>query len=85
MASKYSKRCFSSVDAVLCLVLAARIHRNDDAVRATAKRLLKVIPKADCPGVRRFITAKAPMETAEKLLNFWFEVHETPGVDTPQA
>lgn len=79
------KRVFNSCDAVLCLVLAARIHRSDQAVRDTAKSLLKVIPKEDRAGVRRFVTAKHPLETAEKLLDFWFEVHETPAVDASPA
>lgn len=66
---------FSSVDAVLCLVLAARIHRKDAAVRITAKRLLGIIPKEDRRGVSRFITAKRPLESVELLLEFWFQQH----------
>lgn len=75
------KRKFNEVDAVLCIVLAARIHRNGRAVAKTAKRLIPLIPKPARAGIGRFIDAMAPLETAEMLLECWHEVHELPIAD----
>lgn len=73
-----SKRNFEAPDIVLCLVLAARIHRKPEAVRRTAKRLLQVIPKEDRASVGRYVTALAPLETVEQLLHYWFDQHNPP-------
>lgn len=63
------KRQYDALDVVLMLALAARIHRTDAAVRATAKSILKKIPQADRHGVRRFITTKYPLRVVEILLD----------------
>jgi len=67
---------YNAVDAVLLIVLAARIHRTDAAVRAIARNLLHQIPQDDRPGVRKIMNAKYPLKVAELLLDCWAEVHE---------
>jgi hypothetical protein len=70
MAARYS-----AVDAVLLIVLAARIHKTDAAVRAVARNIVKQLPVADRPGVRKIMTSKYPLRVAELLLDCWALVH----------
>jgi len=70
MAARYS-----AVDAVLLIVLAARIHKTDAAVRTVARNIVKQLPVADRPGVRKIMTSKYPLRVAELLLDCWALVH----------
>lgn len=67
---------YNAVDAVLLIVLAARIHRTDAAVRAIARNILHHIPQDDRPGVRKIMQAKHPLKVAELLLDCWAEIHD---------
>lgn len=67
---------YNAVDAVLLIVLAARIHGTDAAVRAVARNILHQLPQDDRPGVRRIMQSKYPLKVAELLLDCWAEVHQ---------
>ncbi|NWB32102.1 DUF7740 domain-containing protein [Pseudomonas gingeri] len=49
-------------DAVLILLLAARIHGTDEAVRASAKSCVKKLPRAKRDLIYSVINSRSPME-----------------------
>lgn len=71
MAARYN-----AVDAVLLIVLAARLHKTDAAVRAVARNILHQLPQDDRPGVRKIMQSKHPLQVAELLLQCWADIHE---------
>ncbi|QXI26349.1 DUF7740 domain-containing protein [Pseudomonas vanderleydeniana] len=49
-------------DAVLILLLAARIHGTDEAVRASAKSCVKKLPRSKRELIYNVINSRSPME-----------------------
>ncbi|UUQ64390.1 hypothetical protein NLK61_24760 [Pseudomonas fuscovaginae UPB0736] len=49
-------------DAVLILLLAARIHGTDEAVRASAKSCVKKLPRSKRDPIYNVINSRRPME-----------------------
>jgi hypothetical protein len=49
-------------DAVIILLLAARIHGTDEAVRASAKSCVKKLPRAKRDLIYNVINSRSPME-----------------------
>ncbi|MBD8708264.1 hypothetical protein IFT47_16665 [Pseudomonas sp. CFBP 13711] len=49
-------------DVVLILLLAARIHGTDEAVRASAKSCVKKLPRGKRDLVYSVINSRSPME-----------------------
>jgi len=84
MAARYN-----AVDAVLLIVLAARIHKTDAAVRAVCRNILHQLPQDDRHGVRKIMTCKYPLRVAELLLDSWAVIHQHPttrqGSDTHET
>lgn len=56
-------------DATIILLLAARIHGTDDAVRASAKSVVKKIPHSQRYLIYQVISSQTPLE----LVNFLAE------------
>lgn len=54
-------------DAMLVLLLAARIHGTDDGVRAAAKSVLKKIPRSKRDGIYKVIDSKSPLRMVELI------------------
>ncbi|RJX77833.1 hypothetical protein [Pseudomonas sp. LS-2] len=52
----------SLTDAVLILLLAARIHGTDEGVRAAAKSVVKKLPRSKRDGVYKVIDSKSPLQ-----------------------
>ena len=48
-------------DAVLVLLLAARIHGTDEAVRASAKSVVKKLPRSKREMIFKVIDSKSPL------------------------
>ncbi|WP_024618975.1 DUF7740 domain-containing protein [Pseudomonas kilonensis] len=48
-------------DATLVLLLAARIHGADEAVRASAKSVVKKLPRSKRDLIYKVIDAKSPL------------------------
>lgn len=48
-------------DAVLILLLAARIHDTDEGVRVAAKRVVKKLPRSKRDGIYKVIDSKSPL------------------------
>jgi len=46
-------------DAILALLLAARIHGTDEGARAAAKSVLKKLPRSKRDGIYKSSTAEA--------------------------
>lgn len=55
------------LDATLALVLAARIHRSDAAVRATARRCVKRLPRSKRDVVFQVIDSTRPLVLVELM------------------
>lgn len=49
-------------DAVIILLLAARIHGTDEAVRASAKSCVRQFPRAKRDLIYNVINSRSPME-----------------------
>ena len=49
-------------DATLALLLAARIHGTDAAVRATAKRCVKLLPRSKRDLIYKVVDSQSPLE-----------------------
>jgi hypothetical protein len=49
-------------DATLVLLLAAQIHGTDEAVRASAKGLVRKLPRSKRAPIYKVIDAKSPLE-----------------------
>lgn len=57
------------VDAILCVALAARIHKSDEAVRSTAKRCAKKLSRMDRQIMFMIINSRSPLVTAEVCIS----------------
>ena len=55
-------------DAILILMLAARIHGTDEAVRASAKSVVKKLPRAKRDLIYDVINARSPLHLVGFLL-----------------
>ncbi|HBO3354265.1 TPA: hypothetical protein L4S42_002077 [Pseudomonas aeruginosa] len=49
-------------DATLALLLAARIHGTDAAVRTTAKRCVKLLPRSKRDLLYKVVDSRSPLE-----------------------
>ncbi|MGK8436814.1 hypothetical protein ACRS3X_05560 [Ectopseudomonas hydrolytica] len=47
-------------DAVIALLLTARIHGTDSAIRATAKRCVKLLPRSKRDLIYKIIESSSP-------------------------
>ncbi|MFS2161172.1 hypothetical protein ACCD10_28065 [Pseudomonas sp. Pseusp122] len=54
-------------DATLVLLLAARIHGTDDAVRASAQRCLEQLPADLRDVMRQVIASPQPLQSVKDL------------------
>lgn len=54
-------------DAILALVLAARIHQTNGAIKATAKRCAKQLPRGKRDLMRAIHDSKEPLKLIEYL------------------
>jgi len=54
-------------DATLVLLLAARIHGTDDAVRASAKSVVKKMPRGKRDLIYKVIDARNPLALVQFL------------------
>ncbi|CAD5201466.1 MULTISPECIES: hypothetical protein [Pseudomonas] len=54
-------------DVVLVLLLAARIHGTDEAVRASAKSCVKKLPRSKRDLIYNVINSRSPMELVALL------------------
>ena len=54
-------------DATLVLLLAARIHGTDEAVRAAAKSLVKKMPRSKREWIYKVIDCRSPLQFVEFL------------------
>lgn len=54
-------------DATLALLLAARIHGTDAAVRATAKRCVKKLPRSKRDLIYKVVDSRSPLELVDFL------------------
>lgn len=54
-------------DATLALLLSARIHGTDAAVRATAKRCVKLLPRSKRDLLYKVIESRSPLELVASL------------------
>ncbi|MGU2316255.1 DUF7740 domain-containing protein [Pseudomonas aeruginosa] len=53
------------LDATLALLLAARIHRSDAAIRATAKRCVRQLPRSKRDVLFKVIDSRSPLAMVE--------------------
>lgn len=56
------------LDAALCIALAARIHRDPARVRATAKKCLKRMPRAQHGALPLIASSRDPLAVVEHML-----------------
>lgn len=54
-------------DATLVLLLAARIHGTDEAVRASAKSVVKKLPRGKRDLIYKVIDSRSPLELVDFL------------------
>lgn len=54
-------------DATIVLLLAARIHGTDEAVRASAKSVVKKLPRGKGDLIYKVIEAQSPLMLVEFL------------------
>ncbi|MFI8747617.1 MAG: hypothetical protein CVV19_00015 [Gammaproteobacteria bacterium HGW-Gammaproteobacteria-9] len=54
-------------DATLALLLSARIHGTDAAVRATAKRCVKLLPRSKRDLLYKVIESRSPLEFVDLM------------------
>ncbi|CRM33265.1 hypothetical protein [Pseudomonas sp. 25 R 14] len=54
-------------DATLVLLLAARIHGTDDAVRASARSVVKKLPRSKRDLIYQVVNSRSPLELVEFL------------------
>lgn len=54
-------------DAVIALLLAARIHGTDQAVHATAKSIVKKMPRSKRGMIYKVIDSKSPLLMVELI------------------
>lgn len=56
-------------DATLILLLAARIHGTDEAIRASAKSVVKKLPRSQRDLIYKVIDAKSPLDLLAALVD----------------
>lgn len=56
-------------DATLALLLAAHIHGTDAAVRATAKRCVKKLPRSKRDLIYKVVDSRSPFELVGFLVH----------------
>jgi len=54
-------------DATLILLLAARIHGTDEAVRASAKSVVKKLPRSKRDLIYKVIDSRSPLDLVDYL------------------
>ena len=54
--------------SALALLLAARIHGTDDAIRATAKRCLKRLPRSKREPLYQVVDSRSPLDLVSFLV-----------------
>lgn len=54
-------------EAVLILLLAARIHGADDGVRQAAKNIVKKLPRSERDIIYDVIASKSPMRLVQHI------------------
>ena len=54
-------------DATLALLLTARIHGTDAAVRATAKRCVKLLPRSKSDLIYKVVDSRSPLEFVDLM------------------
>lgn len=55
-------------DATLALLLAARIHGTNEAIRATAQRCLKRLPRSKREPLYKLVDSRNPLELVSYLV-----------------
>ena len=63
----FSGLAMNLTDATLVLLLAARIHGTDEAVRASAKSLVKKLPRSKRDLIYKVIDSRSPLELVDFL------------------
>ena len=58
----------NTLDAAVCLALALRIHRTDDAVRKTAGRLRDMVPLENRAQMSKVMRHEAPAAVVELII-----------------
>lgn len=56
-------------DAILALLLAARIHKTDNAIRATAKRCMKQLPRGKRDLIFTVLDSREPLKLVNHIAN----------------
>jgi len=56
------------IDATICLLLAAKIHGTDQALRDTAKSLIKKLPRGSRGMMFAIINSKKPMVLLSRVV-----------------
>ncbi|RON42386.1 hypothetical protein [Pseudomonas brassicacearum] len=56
------------IDATICLLLAAKIHGTDQALRDTAKSLVKKLPRSSRGMMFAIINSKKPMVLLSRVV-----------------
>jgi len=54
-------------DAVLALLLAASIHRTDSAIKATAKRCMRQLPRSKRELIFTILDSKEPLKLVRHI------------------
>jgi len=54
-------------DATLVLLLASRIHGTDESVRASARRVVKKLPRSKRDLIYKVIDSRSPLELVDFL------------------
>lgn len=62
-----SDRAMNLTDATLVLLLAARIHGTDEAVRTSAKSVVKKLPRSKRDLIYKVIASRSPLELVDFL------------------
>ncbi len=63
----FSGLAMNLTDATLVLLLAARIHGTDEAVRASAKSVVKKLPRSKRDLIYKVIDSQRPLELVDFL------------------
>jgi hypothetical protein len=63
----FSGLAMNLTDATLVLLLAARIHGTDEAVRASAKSVVKKLPRSKRDLIYKVIDSRSPLELVDFL------------------
>lgn len=66
-AGYFGGRAMNLTDATLVLLLAARIHGTDAAVRATAKSAVKKLPRSKRDLIYKVIDSRSPLHMVDFL------------------